>query len=147
MDSFIIDVLFNKMVWRDSQPRTTFRSSLVKCKGMKAFTVPTPWTSNPLRTSDYLPLPTSQHLPMVTSITHFITIVTNVDSAPEKILQKDSLSFNFFCFFLSTKQHKCTSYFLHSFNFFFYALNWTTYQHKLLFSQYSLLLFWKFILF
>ena len=47
MDSFIIVVLKKKkMLWQDPQPRTTFRSSLAKYKGMKAFTAPTPWTSN-----------------------------------------------------------------------------------------------------
>ena len=64
--------------------------------------------------------------------------------APEKILQKDQSFFQVFFFFFSTKQHKCTSYFLHSFDF-FHASKWTTYQHKLLFSQYSLLLLLKII--
>ena len=134
------------MLWQDSEPRTSFRSSLAKCKGMTAFTVPARWTSNPLpiptwslnfhaglrpqgmnwpkqswaiRASDYLPLPTSQHLPMVTSIAHFITILTNVDSRPREDITKRPVFLSSFFFFFSTKQHKCTSYFLHSFNLIF----------------------------
>ena len=71
-----------------------------------------------IRASDYLPLLTSQHHPMVTSIAHFITILKNVDSRPREDITKRPVFLSSF-FFFSTKQHKCTSYFLHSINLIF----------------------------
>ena len=47
----LVSVCFLKKItyiWQDSQPWTTFRSSMAKSKCMIVFTVPMPWTSNPL---------------------------------------------------------------------------------------------------
>ena len=160
------------MVWRDSQPRTTFRSSLVKCKGMKAFTVPTPWTSNPLPIlawslnfhAGFRPQrmnwpkqgwAISIWLPPFTYFTtsshglFYYTFYHNSDKCwlgPREVITKRPVILSIFCFFspLNNINAQATFSIVLIF-FFFYALKWTTYQNKLLFSQYSLLLFLKFI--